>query len=49
METEGIFQFTPLHERQLTQKAFTAGTNPFQFTPLHERQPPLSTQRRVAV
>ena len=49
METEGIFQFTPLHERQLTQKAFTAGTNPFQFTPLHERQPPVSTQRRVAV
>ena len=33
-----LFQFTPLHERQLLQSIQTETDNQFQFTPLHERQ-----------
>ena len=36
-----LFQFTPLHERQLFQRLIVRRFFGFQFTPLHERQPPL--------
>ena len=34
-----LFQFTPLHERQLFQRLIVRRFFGFQFTPLHERQP----------
>ena len=36
--TRYIFQFTPLHERQLVSSHGSASHELFQFTPLHERQ-----------